>query len=205
MPDFDNQEFWGISLEETKSEALYWMDKTIIHALCHGEYLPEPSSYFQYLHLRGMILTLLGGCYKVTEAQLKALEGAREKHRLEEHRQFLQWKEERRKEVDAFIESKSAADKAAADSFRKKMRNLLPDALEIMEKGKPVFQNEGRNLAWNVSCNSLYLYPDAETIENMSPSKFKDRIKVSASSIRIPLADGLPDELVEQIVRLQLL
>lgn len=101
--------------------------------------------------------------------------------------------------VDQYINSLSADQKTKLNELRLRILSINPQISEGISYNMPSFIFKKVLLSFYVFKHHIGLYPHALAIENFKTDL--KRYKTSKGAIQIPIADSLPMELIEKIVK----
>jgi uncharacterized protein YdhG (YjbR/CyaY superfamily) len=103
--------------------------------------------------------------------------------------------------IDAYLATLPPAQREALQRLRAHIARLVPDAVETISYGMPVFKVDGRGLlwfaAWKAHC-SIYPLTDAFLEAHADALKGYERTK---GSLHFTPEAPLPEALVERLVR----
>lgn len=106
--------------------------------------------------------------------------------------------------VDAYLADQPAPQRAALEDVRRRVRALVPDAVEVISYGIPTFKLDGRPVVyfagWKAHC-SLYPVPDRFLAQHTDELRGYKRTK---GSLHFPPDAPLSDELLRVFVETRL-
>ncbi len=102
--------------------------------------------------------------------------------------------------IDEYLAALDPEPRAELERIRALVTSLVPDAVESMSYGMPTLLYQGRALVYfTASKKHLSFYPSSWAIEEL-----QDRLtpyKTTAHAVQFTLKSPLPDELIEDLVR----
>jgi uncharacterized protein YdhG (YjbR/CyaY superfamily) len=105
--------------------------------------------------------------------------------------------------IDEYLEQFPEDVKAILSSLRATIREVVPEAVETISYQIPTYKLDGRRLVYFAGWkNHVAMYPVPE-----GPDEFNKRLapfKGAKSSIRFPIGQPVPYDLVKQIVALRI-
>jgi uncharacterized protein YdhG (YjbR/CyaY superfamily) len=103
--------------------------------------------------------------------------------------------------VDEYISAQSEVAQGVLQRVRSTLRNALPGAEEVISYNIPAYRQNGEIVLYFAGWRQHYsLYPAGENLV----AAFKDRLtsyKVSKGTIRFPLSEPVPVQLIERIAK----
>lgn len=101
--------------------------------------------------------------------------------------------------IDDYFKQLEEPQKTELERIRRLVKEVVPDASEVITYGMPGFKYRGKYLiSFAAFKNHLSLFPGAEVLEALS-SELGDHAS-SKGTVKFTLEDTLPDELVKKIV-----
>lgn len=108
------------------------------------------------------------------------------------------------KSVDEYIASRSPAVQRVLERVRSAIRKAVPEAQEVISYQIAAYKMHGRTVIYFAGWDQHYsLYPSSDRLV----AAFKDelaRYEVSKGTIRFPLSEPVPVNLVERIAKFKL-
>ncbi len=105
--------------------------------------------------------------------------------------------------MDEYIETFPAEVQKILEGIRKTIRKMVPDAIEAISYQIPTFKLDDRNIIHFAAYkNHIGFYPAPS-----GPKDFEKKIapyRSGKSTIRFPLKEAIPQDLVRRIVELQI-
>ena len=102
-------------------------------------------------------------------------------------------------EIDSYLETLAAPDKAALERVRAIVRATVSDAVEAMSYGMPAFRFKDAYLVGYCAFkNHLSLFPTAEPIEALREQL--GAFKLSKGTIQFTVDNPIPEELIQKLV-----
>lgn len=101
--------------------------------------------------------------------------------------------------VDKYFEGLGEKQKDILRSVRGLLREMLPEAEEIMSYGVPAFKLMDKTIMYAAFKEHVGIYPDPKVIE-----RFEEQLKgyqTSKGTIKFPLDKPIPFDLIKDIVR----
>lgn len=102
--------------------------------------------------------------------------------------------------IDDYLKKVPPTQKVILERIREIVRELVPDAEEVISYGIPTFRLKGKNLVhFSGFAHHIGFYPTPSAI-----SAFKDELapyKQAKGSVQFPLEQPIPYELITKIVR----
>lgn len=105
-------------------------------------------------------------------------------------------------EVDIYISTFPAQTQERLVQMRKLIREMVPDAKEIISYGIPTYVLHGTLIHFGGFKNHIGLYPGPNAIET-----FKEDLvnfKQAKGSVQFPLSESLPFDVIKKIVLLRI-
>lgn len=101
--------------------------------------------------------------------------------------------------VDEYLSHLPASVKSMLESIRSLVREIAPEAVELMNYGIPTFKLKGKNLVHFAAFkHHIGVYPSPAAIE-----AFKDELKAyktSKGAIQFPKIENLPLSLIRELI-----
>ncbi|MEJ6489161.1 DUF1801 domain-containing protein [Leucobacter sp. USCH14] len=105
--------------------------------------------------------------------------------------------------IDEYLAALDPEPRAELERIRALVTSLVPDTVESMSYGMPTLSYHGRALVYfTASKKHLSFYPSSWALEEL-----QDRLtsyKTTAHAVQFTLKSPLPDELIEDLVRVHL-
>jgi uncharacterized protein YdhG (YjbR/CyaY superfamily) len=105
------------------------------------------------------------------------------------------------KSVDAYLAALPQDARDTLEVLRRSIKNVLPEAVEVISYQIPTFKYKGRPLvylaAWKNHCS---LYPITQAVQKACADELK-AYETSKGTIRFPIGQPLPPALVKKIVK----
>jgi uncharacterized protein YdhG (YjbR/CyaY superfamily) len=105
------------------------------------------------------------------------------------------------KSVDAYIASQPEAARGKLEQVRAAIRRSLPEAEETISYGIPTYKMKGESVLFFAGWKKHYsLYPAGDRLLAALAEELAG-YEIQKSTIRFPLADEVPVELIERIAK----
>ena len=102
--------------------------------------------------------------------------------------------------VDAYLAAQPASARAALGLVRQAVRRALPEAQESISYRIPTYKLNGRAVLYFAGWKKHFsLYPASEALLAAFPEL--SRYGISKGTIRFPLAEPVPEDLIERLAR----
>jgi uncharacterized protein YdhG (YjbR/CyaY superfamily) len=101
------------------------------------------------------------------------------------------------KTVDEYLAKQSEKNRAALSQLREFVRNLVPEAEEVISYGMPMYKFHGMLVGFAGYKNHLGFYPGA--IVGKFADELKD-FKISKGTIQFTVDIPIPDKLLKRII-----
>jgi len=105
--------------------------------------------------------------------------------------------------IDDYLKKIDPPERAELERIRSIVKQMVPDAEEVIAYGMPGFKYRGKYLlGYNALKDHLSLFPTSEPIEQLA-GKLSD-FKLSRGTIRFQLDHPIPEDLIKEIVAIRL-
>lgn len=104
-------------------------------------------------------------------------------------------------EIDTYLKNATPSQKEYLEHIRSKIKELVPDAIEVMSYGIPTFRLNGKNLIhYAFFKDHMSLFPGSGPIADLEDKL--QNYKLSKGTIQFTEENNVPDNLLEEIVLL---
>lgn len=101
--------------------------------------------------------------------------------------------------IDEYLALVDEPGKSIAQKFRTFLKELLPDAQEVISYGMPAFKTTEVLVYFAVNKKHLGFYPTGRGIEAFAPKLTQLGLTFSKGAIQFPYEEEIPFELVKEI------
>lgn len=105
--------------------------------------------------------------------------------------------------IDDYLQSVDPQQRAELERIRNIVREIAPEAEEVISYKIPAFKYKGEPLVYFTAFKDhLSLFPTSEPVEQLK-NKLQD-YKISRGTIQFTLDNPLPESLIKELVRIRL-
>ncbi len=104
--------------------------------------------------------------------------------------------------IDEYLRSVDQPQRTELERIRRLVKQLVPDAEEVIAYGMPVFKfNKKYLIGFAPFKDHMSLFPGPESIAHLKDELNKSKLKLSKGTIQFTLDNPISDKLIEKIVK----